>query len=180
VAIKWINALCRYLERELSPISSEAKIYITVIDKQDYELIRLELRDYEFPTEVRVGDQLYGMHNPGNGVPLNTKLEVRWNVPHLALRVLENKWAGPYSTCEDYILTRRQRRLYQEEGAGVSWDTGQQQWEFGTFTRNPDTGEIQFSPLSSLPPPVVIGGTTSHEERIGEYLGIVRALLKPL
>jgi tetratricopeptide (TPR) repeat protein len=180
MAIKWINALCRYLERELSPVTSEAKIYITVIDKQDYELIRLGLRDYEFPTNVKVGDQLYGMHNPGNGVPLNTKLEVRWNVPHLALRVLENKWAGPYSTCEDYILARRQRLLHQEEGAGVLWDTGQRQWEFGMFTRDLATGEIRFHPLSSLPPSVVIGGTTPHEEHIGEYRGILRALLKPL
>jgi tetratricopeptide (TPR) repeat protein len=195
-AIRWINALCRCLASELAPVTDGTVMYVTVIDKQDYALTRLELVGHLLPLEVTIRDQQYRMHDPGNGVGLEVNLAVRWNAHYFVLYVPEDEWAGPFSTQEDYILVRRERPMAQLEGPGVVWDGSKEQWEYGAFTRDPETGEIWFHPLS----PIVIGGAPQDEEaRDGEVedegpqgeevegkevadqlTGVVRALLKPV
>jgi hypothetical protein len=176
-AVKWIEVLCQRAADEFSLISSGAEIYVTVIDGQDYDLIRLALGAYRLPLEIQISGQPYRLCDPGDGVSLKTGPLAPWNARYFAMRVPANQWAGPCSTRKDYILVQREQQLTTpEDDPGVLWDTNQEQWEYGRFIRDSSTGEIRFQPLS--PSRRVIGGMPPNEE-IKDPVGTIQALLKP-
>jgi tetratricopeptide (TPR) repeat protein len=171
-AVKWIEVLSQHLASEFSLIGSGMEMYITVIDGQGYDLIRLVLGAHRLPLEIQIGDQPYRLSDPGSGAPLKVGPTAPWNARYFAMRVLADQWAGPCSTRKDYILVQREQQLtWPGADAGVLWDTDQERWQYGRFTRDPSTGEIRFQPL----PPRVIGA----DEEIKHPVGTIQALLKP-
>lgn|GEM_PF-3826278 len=168
---KWIEVLYRFL---LWPTRCCTEMHIPAAKGQGYDLVRLEMLTCLTPQGVVINGHRYRLHHPSNGFAYSDdeRLTLDWNTHHFAVRVPEDQWAGPYSTEGDYVLVKREQKTDTLTGAGVLRSRDQEQWEYGTFSRDAVTGEITFNPLKRI----VIGGEKIHDQEIGS----VRALLKPV
>lgn len=175
-AIEWIKVLSQRLAGDRSPVSGETEMQIPAANGQDYGLARLKPEAvYRLPLEILINDEPYRMYDlhSGQAFETNDRLEVGWNTHHFVVRVQQDKWAGPYSAQGDYVLVKWKWTAGSSRGYGVFRDLNQQQWKYGTFDYNPDTGRLWFYPYH------LIGGQ-SKEVEYEDISGIACALLKPV
>lgn len=185
--IKWIDALDECLASDLASTGGGIEVHIPVANGEEYEVARVEVGAYRFPTKVTIKGREYQLHYLENEMQFNEndpRLQVPWGTRHFTVCVSKDEEAGPYSSAGDYLLVKqgKQEQIVKMLEGPPPRDSirgtlrkDDEPWEFGEFKRD-DDGNIQFH---SPPPPNIIGNGKREEVKgPDQELGIAYALLK--